>query len=89
MFVARIDGDAVATIAHPAFKGTKLALCQAVDVDGNDEGPIVVAVDPLHAGLHEQVVITTDGRTIRERYGAHAPIRYLVTEIVTKMTKTG
>ena len=83
MFVARIDGDLVATIAHPCFRGTKLALCQPVDVDGNDEGQVVVAVDPLHAGLHQHVVITTDGKTIRERYGAHAPIRYLVTEIVS------
>ena len=83
MQLARVDGNAVATIAHPCLEGKRLVICQPLGADGSDQGDPYMAVDPLGAGLHQRVFLTTDGRGIREWVGsATCPIRYLVIGLV-------
>lgn len=82
MIVARVDGSAVATVKHPSLEGWRLAICQPVDEDGKEIGTPLLALDGLGAGLHQRVIITTDGRSIRERlHDPHSPARHLVIEI--------
>jgi microcompartment protein CcmK/EutM len=61
MLHARIDGHATATIAHPSLRGQKIVLCTPVDENGVDAGMPFAAVDPIGAGRHSIVFITTDG----------------------------
>jgi ethanolamine utilization protein EutN len=61
MLLARIDGFATATIAHPSLRGQKIVLCTPVDEHGHDAGSPIAAVDPMGAGRHARVFITTDG----------------------------
>ncbi len=61
MLLARIDGHATATVAHPSLKGQKVALCTPVDEAGKSTGAPIAAIDPLGGGLHARVFITTDG----------------------------
>jgi ethanolamine utilization protein EutN len=61
MLHARIDGYATATVAHPSLRGQKIVLCTPVDANGDDEGMPFAAVDPIGAGRHATVFITTDG----------------------------
>lgn len=61
MLHARIDGHATATIGHPSLKGQRIVLCTPIDDKGDDAGMPFAAVDPIGAGRHSRVFITTDG----------------------------
>ena len=83
MLIARVDGEATATICHPSLRGRRLALCQPVDPAGADDGPVLLAVDICNAARGQRVLLTTDGKGIRDRVGdPHSPIRYYVLGIV-------
>ena len=83
MLIARVHGEATATICHPSLRGRRLALCQPIAPGGADEGPVVLAVDELNAARGQKVLLTTDGKSIRERVGdSHSPIRYYVIGIL-------
>ena len=76
MILARVDGHATATIAHPSLKGQKIVLCTPVNELGEATGLPLAALDPMGAGLHTNVFITTDGSwsqgTVHDK---HSPIR--------------
>jgi ethanolamine utilization protein EutN len=61
MIHARVDGHAVSTVCHPSLRGQKIALCTPIDENGNSTGSPIAAIDPLGAGQHTRVFITTDG----------------------------
>ncbi len=83
MLIARVDGEATATICHPSLRGRRLALCQPVDPAGVDDGPVVLAVDTYNAARGQRVLLTTDGKSIRDRVDdPRSPIRYFVLGIV-------
>ena len=57
MILARVVGSVVATRKDPRLEGKKLLICRPVDPDGNDDKGYVVAVDTVHAGYREKVLI--------------------------------
>jgi ethanolamine utilization protein EutN len=57
VLLARIIGTVVATRKDPRLEGKKLLICRLVDPDGNDEKGYVIAVDTVHAGFREDVLI--------------------------------
>ena len=61
MIHARVDGHAVSSICHPSLKGQKITLCTPIDESGKSAGSPLAAIDPIGAGLHTRVIITTDG----------------------------
>jgi microcompartment protein CcmK/EutM len=83
MITARVDGVIVATISHPSLHGCRTVICQPVDELGRDEDTPVLAVDPHGAGLHERVILSTDGSATREFVkDAKSPLRNLILGIV-------
>jgi microcompartment protein CcmK/EutM len=79
MVYARIDGTVVSTISHPSMRGWKTVICQPLDADGNDDGIPVLAVDPHGAGLHQRVILSTDGSATRVLVGdPNSPLRNLI-----------
>ncbi len=83
MILARVDGQATATVAHPSLKGQKLLFCTPVDEKGQATGLAIAAVDPLGAGRHSLVFITTDGQwTQGTVHDDHSPIRNQVIGLV-------
>ena len=84
MTVCQIVGHAIATIAHPSLRGCKLALCQRLDADGRPDGSTpVLAVDTLGAGMHQLVLMTTDGKAAQEMVGDPlSPIRNTIIGLV-------
>lgn len=83
MIYARIDGTIVASACHPSMVGTRTVICQPLDAEGHDEGTPVLAVDPLGAGLHERVILSTDGSATRELvHDPKTPLRNLILGIV-------
>lgn len=83
MIHARIDGYATATIAHPSLRGQTIVLCTPVDEHGRDAGSPLAAVDPIGAGRHAKVFITTDGSwTQNTVHDETSPIRNQVIGII-------
>jgi microcompartment protein CcmK/EutM len=82
MLYARIDGTVVSTISHPSMRGRRTVICQPLDADGNDDGTPVLAVDPHGAGLHQRVILSTDGSSTRVLVGdPNSPLRNLIVGI--------
>jgi len=83
MLHARIDGHATATIAHPSLRGQRIVLCTPVDENGVESGEPIAALDPIGAGRHSNVMITTDGSwTQNTVHDNHSPIRNQVIGVI-------
>ena len=62
---ARVDGNITATRKHKSLTGWRLLICQPLDAKGDPAGAPTVAIDPYGAGLHERVIVSTDGAASR------------------------
>jgi microcompartment protein CcmK/EutM len=83
MIVARIDGYATTSLAHPSLRGQKIVLCTPCDEEGHAAGAPVAAIDPIGAGRHTRVFITTDGSYTQQCLGdKKSPVRNQVIGIV-------
>lgn len=83
MLLARVEGHVVAVRKHPSLEGWRLVVCQPIDALGRPEGSPQVAIDALGAGLHQQVVISSDGAAARRAVGDEkSPVRWSIIGIV-------
>ena len=89
MLLARVEGNLVATRKHPSFEGWRLLICQPIGKDGQPEGSPQVAIDSHGAGMHQQVVISSDGLAARKAVGDDkSPARWLVIGVVDEHERT-
>lgn len=83
MIYARVDGNITATRKHQSLNGWKLLICQPLDAAGNPAGAPAVAIDTQGAGLHDHVMITTDGEHTRKTVGDPlSPARNMIIGII-------
>jgi ethanolamine utilization protein EutN len=83
MVLARIEGNVVATRKHPSFEGWRWLICQPISLAGEPEGSPQVAIDALGAGLHQHVIISSDGAAARAAIGdPKSPARWMIIGIV-------
>ncbi len=83
MLLARVEGSLIATRKHASFDGWRMVICQPINAAGGAEGPPQVAIDPHGAGLHQQVIISSDGAATRSAVGdPKSPARWLVIGVV-------
>ena len=83
MLLARIEGNVTATRKHSSLQGWRLLICQPINERGESEGGPQVAIDPHGAGLHERVIISSDGMAARKAVGDEkSPVRWMVVGIV-------
>lgn len=83
MILARIDGHAVISIGHASLKAQKIVLCTPIDENNVATGSPFAALDPLGAGQHSRVFITTDGSwTQNTVHDETSPIRNQVLGLV-------
>ena len=67
MQLAKIIGTATATVKHPSLSGTRLLVVQPLLADlRSPDGDPQLAIDTVAAGMGDTVVITSDGRLLRE-----------------------
>jgi ethanolamine utilization protein EutN len=69
MQLARVVGTLVSTHKHRKFEGSKLLLVQGVGPDDVPQGPLLLAVDSVGAGVHERVLIVLDGKAAADAIG--------------------
>lgn len=83
MYLARVEGNVTATRKHPSFAGWRLVICQPIGATGEPEGAPQIAIDAHGAGMHQRVVISSDGAAARKAVGDDkSPVRWLVLGIV-------
>jgi len=83
MYLARVEGSVIATRKHPSLDGWRLVICQPIGSAGDAEGPPQVAIDPHGAGMHQRVIISSDGAASRKSVGDDAsPVRWMIVGIV-------
>ncbi len=86
MILGRVVGTVVATQKHEKYEGSKLLLVQPLDLDGQDHGDEMIAVDSVGAGAGETVLVVEEGRSTSMAMGkdlapANAAIVGIVDEI--------
>lgn len=83
MLLARVEGNLVATRKHPSFEGWRLVICQPINQAGEPEGAPQVALDAHGAGMHQRVVISSDGSAARKAVGVdRSPARWMIIAVV-------
>lgn len=88
MILARVDGVIVSTVCHPSMVGCRSVICQPLNEQGHAEGPPVLAIDPLSAGQHQRVIISTDGSHTRAHVqDPKSPLRNMIMAIVDEPEK--
>ncbi|MCH2600378.1 MAG: EutN/CcmL family microcompartment protein, partial [Pirellulales bacterium] len=67
MQVASVIGTAVSTIKHQSMVGSKMLVVQPYLTDGKTpDGFPLLALDTVGAGKGDTVIITSDGKAMRE-----------------------
>lgn len=83
MLLARVEGSVIATRKHPSYEGWRLLICQPINASGQAEGTPQIAIDPHGAGLHERVIISSDGMATRLAVGdPKSPARWMIIGLV-------
>ncbi len=85
MLRARIVGTATATIKHHSFQSWRLLVAQPLNSGGGRDGHPLVVLDRLGADVGCDVMITSDGASVREMVGTNqTPARWAVIGILDR-----
>lgn len=77
MLLALVKGRATTTVRHASLAGQKLLICLQLDPSGRPGGDPLVCVDQIGAGVGDVVMISSDGRGVRERIDDETtPVRW-------------
>jgi len=79
MQLARVIGRATSTVKHATLQGWKMLIVQPLDVKNGPDGEPVLAIDDLGSGRGDRVMITSDGKYVREIMKSNnTPVRWAV-----------
>jgi microcompartment protein CcmK/EutM len=83
MFLGRVEGNVVATRKHRSFEGWRLVVCQPISGNGEPEGAPQIAIDAHGAGMHQRVIISSDGAAARLAVkDPRSPVRWMIIGVV-------
>lgn len=86
MKIGRVAGTVVTTICSPTFENRKLLFVDLLDLDGNETGRDVIAVDAVGAGAGETVLVLDEGNGARQVLEApDAPVRAVVVGVIDEL----
>ena len=88
MQVARVIGTLTSSYKHESLVGAKLLLVQPLLADGEGfDGDPQIAIDTVAAGLTDRVVISSDGRLMREVLNSkRTPARWSTIALIDEPT---
>lgn len=83
MRIASIRGYVTSTVKHKSFVGWRLLIAQPEQEDGSLDGPPQIVIDSLGAGIHQRVLISSDGSEGRKMVNdPRSPVRWSVMGIL-------
>ncbi len=90
MFLAKIIGEVVSTIKHPALDGRKLLVIEKLDTERKPLGDSLLAVDSVGAGAGEIVLVVDEGISAALITGLDdPPIRTVIVGIIDRIDVEG
>ena len=69
MQICRVVGTVVSTQKNRKLEGAKLMLVQPLTMDGKPKGPVVLAIDGVHSGIGDRVLLVQDGKAAMQVLG--------------------
>ncbi len=79
MQLAKVIGRATSTVKHATLQGWKLLIVQPLGVQDKSDGEPVLAIDSLGGGRGDRVMISSDGKYVREIMASNnTPVRWVV-----------
>ena len=79
MNLGRVIGQATSTVKHPTMQGWRLLVVQPINNAGDPDGDPVMSIDNLGAGRGDMVMISSDGKFVREMMNSNTtPVRWAV-----------
>ena len=86
MYLARVIGDVVSTHRHEHLGHKKLLLVRRLDLDDNEEGAEVIALDVIGVGTGEKVLIVQEGNAARSLFkDTRIPVQAVVVGVVDQV----
>ncbi|MHB1155691.1 MAG: EutN/CcmL family microcompartment protein [Phycisphaerales bacterium] len=77
MQLALIQGNATATVRHPSLRGQRLLIGQQLNARLQPVGDPQLMLDQMGAGAGDVVLISSDGRGLRDMIGhSNSPARW-------------
>ena len=90
MYLARVVGDVVSTHRHENMGGRKLLLDRRLDLEDNEEGTEVIALDVIGVGRGEKVLIVQEGGAARALFkNDKIPVQAVVVGVVDRVDLEG
>lgn len=90
MYLARVVGDVVSTHRHENLGGRKLLLVRRLDLQDNEEGTEVIALDVIGVGRGEKVLVVQEGGAARALFkNDKIPVQAVVVGVVDRVDLEG
>lgn len=79
MNLAKVLGNATATVKHPSMSGWRLLVVQMLDAKGDADAEPLIAIDNLGGRKGDKVILTSDGNAVADMLGRDdSPVRWAV-----------
>lgn len=89
MYIARVVGDVVSTHRHESLGGRKLLLVRRLDLDGEEEGAEIIALDVIGVGDGERVLVVQEGGSARKVFEDPAiPVQAVIVGVIDHLDIT-
>jgi ethanolamine utilization protein EutN len=86
VYLARVIGDVVSTHRHEHLGRKKLLLVRRLDLDDQEEGGEVIALDVIGVGVGEKVLIVQEGNAARSLFkDTKIPVQAVVVGVVDRV----
>ncbi len=84
MIIGKVIGNLVATQKHASYQNRKILLVKPVDLQGNEEKDVIVAVDTVDAGVGDRVLVMSEGNSTTEEleFERRQPLRSIVIAVI-------
>lgn len=84
--ICRVVGEVVSTHKNPHLTGHKLLVVQPLRLDGEPEGPDLIALDAVDAGAGETVLVMREGGSARIALGDDdVPVQAVIVGVVDRI----
>ena len=87
MTIGEVVGNVVSTQKNERLVGAKLMLVQPLTLEGEARGSAVMAIDSVHAGIGDRVLLVQEGKAAMDALGqGRAAVDAAIVGIIDSVT---